>query len=286
MSGVLSGSSIAITDAADPRIADYVGLRDPEHRRRLEGDELFVAEGVNVIRRLLQSPYRLRSVLVTPRHYERMIDDLRSVECPIYVAERDVLAAVAGFDLHRGAVAAADRATPPALGEVLRTCRTIAVLEGLNDSENLGAIARSARGLGIDALVLDPTCHDPFYRRTVRVSMGEVLFLPIARCTSWPSDLELIVAAGFRLLALTPAATAASIPDLERRAGERIAVLLGAEGPGLSDSVLRRAERIRIPLRDGVDSLNVGHAAAIAFDAVNRVRAAASGAPSRPATPA
>ncbi len=275
---------IAITAAEDARIADYIGLRDPDHRRRLEGDEFFVAEGVNVILRLLQSPYPLRSILLTPRRYERMADDLRAVACPIYVAERDVLAAVAGFDLHRGAVASAQRLTPPSLGDVLAASHTIAVLEGLNDSENLGAIARSARGLGIDALVLDPACHDPFYRRTVRVSMGEVLFLPIARCETWPADLDRIAAAGFRLLALTPAASAASIHGLTRRADERVAVVLGAEGPGLSDSVLRRSERIRIPLRDGVDSLNVGHAAAIAFAAVSRERAAANGVPSTPST--
>jgi tRNA G18 (ribose-2'-O)-methylase SpoU len=277
---------IAITAAEDARIADYVGLRDPDHRRRLEGDEFFVAEGVNVILRLLQSRYPLRSILLTPRRYERMADELQAVTCPIYVAEREVLASVAGFDLHRGAVASAQRLAPPSLDDVLAASRTIAVLEGLNDSENLGAIARSARGLGIDALVLDPACHDPFYRRTVRVSMGEVLFLPIARCTSWPADLERIAAAGFRLLALTPAASAVSIHGLTRHTDERVAVVLGAEGPGLSDAVLRRSERIRIPLRDGVDSLNVGHAAAIAFDAVSRERAAANDAPSTPATTA
>lgn len=277
---------IAITTAQDARIADYVGLRDPDHRRRLEGDEFFVAEGVNVILRLLQSPYPLRSILLTPRRYERMADDLQSVACPIYVAEREVLASVAGFDLHRGAVASAQRLPPPPLDDVLATSRTIAVLEGLNDSENLGAIARSARGLGIDALVLDPACHDPFYRRTVRVSMGEVLFLPIVRCGSWPADLEHIAAAGFRLLALTPAASAVSIHDVTRRADERVAVVLGAEGPGLSETVMRRSERIRIPLRDGVDSLNVGHAAAIAFHAVSRVPVAAIDAPSTTSTTA
>ena len=239
-----------------------------------------------MILRLLESPYPLRSILLTPRRYERMADDLQGVTCPIYVAEREVLASVAGFDLHRGAVASARRLPPPSLDEVLASSRTIAVLEGLNDSENLGAIARSARGLGIDALVLDPVCHDPFYRRTVRVSMGEVLFLPIARSQSWPADLERIAAAGFRLVALTPAASAASIHDLTRRADERVAVVLGAEGPGLSEAVLRRAERIRIPLRSGVDSLNVGHAAAIAFDAVSRGPVAAIDAPSTTATTA
>ncbi len=190
---------------------------------------------------------------------------LRDVTCPVYVAERDVLAQVAGFDLHRGAVASADRGTPPSLSALLETSRTVAVLEGLNDPENLGAIARSARALGIDGLILDPTCADPFYRRTVRVSMGEILFLPTVRSADWPRDLDIIASHGFRLLALTPSPTARSIGDVERHAGDRLALLLGAEGPGLSERTLRLAEPIRIPLRGDVDSLNVGHAAAIAF---------------------
>ena len=256
---------IAITEASDERVADYIGLRDPQHRRQLEGDEFFIAEGINVIERLISSDFALRSVLVTPRRYERMEPMLRHVTCPVYIADRDVLAHVAGFDLHRGAVASADRGAPRPLEEMLRTSRTIAVLEGLNDPENLGAIARSARALGIDGLVLDPTCADPFYRRTVRVSMGEILFLAIYRSTDWRRDLSTIAGYGFRLLALTPAASATSIGDVTRHEGDRLALLLGAEGPGLSDKTLASSEPIRIPLRGDVDSLNVGHAAAIAF---------------------
>jgi len=255
----------AITSAADERVADYIGLRDPHHRRRLEGNDFFIAEGVTVIERLIESPYRLRSVLVTPRRYEGLEAVLRSADCPVYIADRELLAQVAGFDLHRGAVAAADRMTPRALDEVLAESRTIAVLEGLTDAENLGAIARSARALGIDALVIDPTCTDPFYRRTVRVSMGEILFLPIVRSTSWPSDLHRIADAGYRLLAMTPSRSAMSITDVARQPGDRVAIVLGSEGPGLTAETLARCERVRIPIRDDVDSLNVGHAAAIAF---------------------
>jgi tRNA G18 (ribose-2'-O)-methylase SpoU len=255
----------AITSAADERVADYIGLRDPHHRRHLEGNEFFIAEGVNVIERLIASPYPLRSVLVTPSRYERMESLLRTTTCPVYIAERDVLAQVTGFDLHRGAVASADRMVSRPLDEVLASSRTIAVLEGLTDAENLGAIARSARALGVDALILDPTCTDPFYRRTVRVSMGEILFLPIVRSQAWPADLRRINEAGFRMLALTPSPSAVSIHSVRRVASERIALLLGTEGPGLSASALAAAEPVRIPLRHGVDSLNVGHAAAIAF---------------------
>ena len=255
----------AITDAEDPRLADYVGLRDPQHRQRLEGDEFFVAEGINVIERLIASAYAMRSVLVTPQRYTRMTPMLADVDCPVYVADRAVLATVAGFDLHRGAVASAHRGTPPTLESVLGSCRTVAVLEGLNDPENLGAIARSARALGVDAIVLDPTCADPFYRRTVRVSMGEILFLPVVRSRDWRSDLQTLVHTDFRMLALTPSASAASIHDVVRTPHDRVALLLGAEGPGLAARTLAMCEQVRIPLRADADSLNVGHAAAIAF---------------------
>ena len=256
---------IAIMSSDDPRLADYVGLRDPQHRRTLEGNEFFIAEGINVIERLLQSRYALRSVLVTSQRYERMEPMLSAIDCPVYIANREVLAAVAGFDLHRGAVASAQRGAAPALDSVLHAARTIAVLEGLNDPENLGAIARSARALGVDALLLDPTCADPFYRRTVRVSMGEILFLPVIRSIDWNTDLQRLVDANFRMLALTPAATAESIHSIVRTAHDRVALLLGAEGPGLSPRTLARSEHVRIPLRTDADSLNVGHAAAIAF---------------------
>ncbi len=256
---------VAITDASDPRLADYVGLRDPQHRRRLEGDEFFIAEGINVIERLIASAYELRSVLVTTQRYARMEPMLSTLPCAIYIANRDVLAQVAGFDLHRGAVASAERGAQPVLDDVLRASQTIAVLEGLNDPENLGAIARSARALGVDALLLDPTCADPFYRRTVRVSMGEILFLPVVRSSDWSTDLLRVEQAGFRMLALTPSPLANSVHDIRRTPGERLAVMLGAEGPGLSAKTLARSERVRIPLRADADSLNVGHAAAVAF---------------------
>jgi len=261
----ISSAPIQITSADDPRVGDYIDMRDPDSRRRIEGDEFFIAEGINVIERLVASGFGLRSVLLTPNRYARMQPILESVECPVYVAERDVLARVAGFDLHRGAVAAADRGQPLQLGALLERSHTLAVLEGLNDPENLGAIARSARALGIDGLVLDPTCADPFYRRTVRVSMGEILFLATVRSSNWRDDLERIAGAGFRLLALTPSPTATSIHDISRAPGDRVALLFGAEGPGLSEVTLRRAEPVRIPLRADSDSLNVGHAAAIAF---------------------
>ncbi len=180
---------VPIEDAADPRLADYVDLTDVAARQRREGDEFFIAEGPVAIERLLQSDHHLRSVLVSLPKYERLAPLLDGLPQPVYVAATDVLKATVGFDIHRGAVASADRRPLPSLDSLLRTARRIAVLEGLNDPENLGAIARSARAFGIDALVLDPTCIDPYYRRTVRVSMGEILFLPVARATDWRAAL-------------------------------------------------------------------------------------------------
>ena len=168
---------------------------------------------------------------------------------PVYLASQPVLVATVGFDLHRGAVAAAQRRPLPPVAEVLQSASTVAVLEGLNDPENLGAIARSARALGVDALVLDPTCIDPYYRRTVRVSMGEVLHLPVARVEAWPDDLELVRGASFELWALTPDPAADDLFELA--VPDRVAVLLGAEGPGLSAAALVAADRrVRIPIID------------------------------------
>jgi tRNA G18 (ribose-2'-O)-methylase SpoU len=261
---------VTVEDPADPRLADYLELADPAARRRRERDELFVVEGVTAIGRLLDSKHRVRSILLTPRAHARLADRLDRLSAPVYIASPDVLAATVGFNLHRGAVAAADRRPLPSVADVLVGARCVAVLEGLNDAENLGAIARSARALGVDGLVLDPTCIDPYYRRIVRVSMGEVLLLPIARATRWPGDLDTIRTAGFSLLALTPDPSAESLWELDARG--RLALLLGSEGPGLSNEALAAADRrIRIPIDPAVDSLNVGHAAAIAFAAITRV---------------
>jgi tRNA G18 (ribose-2'-O)-methylase SpoU len=204
---------------------------------------------------------------VTPQALARL--DLDGIDAPVYVASREVLAATVGFDLHRGAVAVAERRPLPTIAHAVESASRIAVLEGLNDPENLGAIARSARAFGIGALVLDPTCIDPYYRRTIRVSMGEVLFLPVARAVAWPDDLGVLGSLGFETWALTPDPDAESIWSLDVPA--RVAVVLGAEGPGLSRRARAAASRqVRIPIATGVDSLNVGHAAAVAFAVLAR----------------
>jgi tRNA G18 (ribose-2'-O)-methylase SpoU len=260
-----------VTDPGDARLADFVDLADPSARRRRERDEIFVAEGFVAVRRLVESPHAVRSVLVTRSKLDRLGDVIDRLDCPVYVADLDVVAATVGFHMHRGVVAAADRRPLPSVGSVIEAATRIAVLEGLNDPENLGLIARSARAFGIDALVLDPTCIDPYYRRTVRVSMGEVLLLDVARSCDWPADLDLIAGAGFETWAMTPAGDAADVWALD--VPVRLAVILGAEGPGLSAAALRRAgRRVRIPIDPAVDSINVGHAAAVAFAITQRPR--------------
>jgi tRNA G18 (ribose-2'-O)-methylase SpoU len=178
----------------------------------------------------------------------------------VYVASDDVLRRVVGFNLHRGVVASADRWPLPDVPAVLRAAHLIAVLQKVNDHENLGVLFRSAASLGVDAVLLDDECSDPLYRRCVRVSIGHVLHLPWTRLAS----LDEVGAAGFTTYALTPDAGAVPLGSVAW--DERSALLLGAEGPGLSADWLARADhRVCIPMQPGADSLNVATAAAIAF---------------------
>jgi tRNA G18 (ribose-2'-O)-methylase SpoU len=248
-----------ITDADDPRIADYVDLADPDLRRRVEAERgYFVAESPLVVRALLASGRRVRSVLVTPKQYDAMREILDAADVPLYVAPPAILRRVVGFDLHRGAVAAADRWPLPPVAGVLHDARRILVLEKVNDHENLGVLFRNAAAFGIDAVLLDAECSDPLYRRTVRVSIGHVLHVAWTRIAS----LDDVRSAGFELVALTPAVDAVDIGDVVWPV--RTALLLGAEGPGLSAAWLDAASiHTRIPMRGHVDSLNVATAAAI-----------------------
>lgn len=261
---------ITVDDAHDPRLADYVQLNDAALRRRVEHERrVFIVEGLLAIEALLASDYEVRSVLVDERAHRRLAAALAHVEAPVYVVDDEVLRATVGFDLHRGAVASAAR-PPDDLVTVDRFAgetgaRRLLVLEGINDHENLGAIFRNAAAFGVDAVLLDPTCADPLYRRAVRVSLGHVLRVPFAR-VPWPSSLEHLHADGWRTVALTPSAER-SVDELAAELrGERLALLLGAEGPGLPERTIAAASlRARIPMASGVDSLNVATAAAVAL---------------------
>ena len=258
---------VSITEPLDERLAPYGRLNEPAARERHEkAAGIFVVEGLTAIGRLFDSHHEVVSLLLTQSRYDRLADRLAALDVNVFIASRDILRASVGFDLHRGAVALARRPAPIPLADVLAVSRTVAVLEGLNDHENLGALARTARAFGVDALVLDPSCADPYYRRAIRVSMGEMLFLPIAVATDWPGDLARMQQAGFRVLALTPASDAVALREIIRQPGERVAIMLGAEGPGLTAAAQAAADqRVRIEISGDVDSVNVGHAAAVAF---------------------
>lgn len=259
-------------DPADPRLADYVGLTDTVRRSRHEpAAGFFIAEGQLVMRRAARAGCPPRSLLLAPERLAGLPPELADLPCPVYVAGPEVLAAVTGFHVHRGALGAFGRPPLPEADDLIAGARRLLVLEDLSSATNLGAVFRSAAGLGMDAVLLSPTCCDPLYRRAVRVSMGEVLSVPYAVLRPWPEGLDRLAAAGFAVLALTPDPDATALQDLHPQAEDRLAVLLGAEGPGLSAATLARsAQRVRIPMAAGVDSLNVAAAAAVACWALGR----------------
>ena len=259
---------VDITDPADPRIDDFRDLNSADRRPDPPGGKgLVIAEGVLVAQRMLASRFTPHAFLGTDRRLGELSVGLTAVPAPYYRASAEVMADVVGFHLNRGVLAAARRPPELAVGDVLANARTIAVLEGVNDHENLGAIFRNAAGLGVDAVIFGQGCADPLYRRAVRVSMGHALLVPFAKADHWPADLYRLRDNGFRLLAMTPSPQARTLAEvIDDLQDEKVAVLVGAEGPGLSDAALRAADvLVRIPMARGTDSLNVATAAALAF---------------------
>jgi tRNA G18 (ribose-2'-O)-methylase SpoU len=285
---------IFVDEAGDPRLADYAGLTDVELRKSLEaGHGLFMAEGEKVIRRAVAAGYAVRSLLASERKAAALVSLADVCGAPAYVVPDEVAERLTGYHVHRGALAAMDRRPLPAVPEVLdqarnvviledivdhtnvgraiqhtRSVSRILVLEDIVDHGNVGGIFRCAAALGVDAVILSPRCADPLYRRAVKVSMGAVFAVPYARMTDWYGGLAELRAAGFRLLALTPDQSATAIDKVAM--GERVALMLGTEGDGLSSRWLHEAdEPVCIPMHPaamaaGVDSLNVVAAAAIA----------------------
>jgi len=245
-----------ISDPDDPRVADYRHLADPTRRAGF-----FIVEGWGAVVRLFRTDFAIRSVLVAADKVDRLNVP---AGVSLLVATQEVVEATVGFQLHRGVVAAVDNRPLVEVENLLGPSQTLVVLEGLNDHENLGAILRTVAALGIDGAVLDPTCADPFYRRCVRVSMGAVLTVPIARSSYWPEDLGLLREHGFKIVAMTPDSDAIDIRGTEQFS--KVAVMLGSEATGLSFDAMAAADlRVRIPQSSAMDSLNVGHAAAIAL---------------------
>ena len=255
----------AIDDPADPRVADFFALNDPDRRRAVERDAgLFVAEGALVIRQLLQSRYPVRALLTTPQGLAALEDVLDGVEAPVYTVNQALMTTIAGFHFHRGALASADRRPHPDLKQVAAGAGLLLMAEGVTDNENLGALFRNAGAFGVAGVVLDASSADPLCRRSVRVSMGQVLRLPFTRVPDAVEAIGRLQGLGFEVLALTPADEADDIRTVAP--GGRRVLLVGAEGPGLTAGALAAADRrVRIAMGAGVDSLNVATAAAVAL---------------------
>ncbi|HEY3006298.1 MAG TPA: RNA methyltransferase [Kribbellaceae bacterium] len=259
---------IRVEDAADQRLAEYVDLRDVNARKLLEAEHgIFIAEGEKVIRRAAEAGFEPRSFLLAERWLESLDDVLaRWPQTPVYVVTPELAERVTGFHVHRGALASYLRRPTADLDAVLAGARRVVVLEDVVDHTNVGAIFRCAAGLGFDAVVIAPRCADPLYRRSIKVSMGSVFTLPYARLDDWRGGLEALAHKGFRTVALTPAPDAVPLDRAARElADEKVALLFGTEGEGLSGHWMDSAEvRVRIPMRRGIDSLNVAASAAVA----------------------
>lgn len=268
---------LPVTDPADGRLTDYVALTDVALRRRVEPERgLYMAESSTVLGRALAAGHRPRSVLCSPRWLPDVEAMLAAVPdgaaVPVYLAQTDVLEAITGFHVHRGALAAMQRPALARVEDLLAGARDgagarrVAVLEDIVDHTNVGAIVRSAAALAVDAVLVTPRCADPLYRRAVRVSMGTVFQVPWTRIDPWPGGVDLLRGLGFTVAALALDDQALTLDQLAEDPPERLALVLGAEGDGLSPATVAAADRVvRIPMAGDVDSLNVAAASAVAF---------------------
>jgi tRNA G18 (ribose-2'-O)-methylase SpoU len=256
---------VELDDPADPRLADYRDLRDVELRKHLESEHgLFLAEGEKVVRRAVEAGFEPRSFLMAPRWLDGLADVLASSDAPCFVVSEALAEEVTGFHVHRGALASLQRRPLPSLDEVLAGARSVLVLEDIVDHTNVGAILRSGAALGFDAVLLAPRCADPLYRRAVKVAMGAVFTMPWTRLPDWHDALPALSARGFTTVALTLADDAV---DIEQAVAglDKVALVLGSEGHGLSRRWEQSADRRAvIPMRAGIDSLNVAAATAVA----------------------
>jgi tRNA G18 (ribose-2'-O)-methylase SpoU len=271
---------IRIDDPADARLEDYRNVPDPELIARRG---VFVAEGRLVVARLLgDSRFRARSVLVTEAARQGMGDVLEgrvkgdAADVPVYVVPQWVINAVSGFNIHRGCLAIGERAAVPRWQEVAGTARRMVVIERVGNADNVGAIFRHAAAFGADGILLERRCIDPLYRKAIRTSMGAALQVPFAQIEPWPSALGDLRAQGCTLIALTPTADRTlqdivAAEKLESSRSQKIAIVLGHEGDGLSPEALAACPlHARIPMAAGVDSLNVATACAIALYELKR----------------
>jgi tRNA G18 (ribose-2'-O)-methylase SpoU len=256
---------IEVSDPDDPHLADYRDLRDVQLRTHLEAEHgLFLAEGEKVVRRAVEAGFVPRSFLMAPRWLDGLSDVLARSQAPCYVVTEALAEQVTGFHVHRGALASLERRALPDLDEVLATARQVMVLEDVVDHTNVGAVFRCAAAFGFDAVLVSPRCADPLYRRSVKVAMGAVFALPWTRLPDWNDALPDLSRRGFTTVALTLADDAEPI-ETAVSGHDRVALVLGSEGHGLSPRWEQTADhRAVIAMREGIDSLNVAAAAAVA----------------------
>jgi tRNA G18 (ribose-2'-O)-methylase SpoU len=267
---VIEHQVVRITDAGDSRIDDYVRLRDVNLRKHLETERgLFIAEGEKVIRRALDAGFRPRSFLLAERWLASLADRLDDhPTTPIYLVTEELAEEITGFHVHRGALASLHRLPPRPVEDLLGSDRLV-IMEDIVDHTNVGAILRSAAGLGWQGALLSPRAADPLYRRAIKVSMGAVFSLPWARLKDWAGAIPMLNDHGFTTVALALTDDAVDLDQVRDRlaaAGRsKIAILLGTEGAGLSERWIDQAQMVaKIPMQAGIDSLNVAAASAVA----------------------
>lgn len=261
---------IEITDPTDERVRDYFSLTDVNLRKKLEPVRgLYLAESEKVIRRALRAGHRPRSFLMGKRWLTDLADLVEQAESdgvPVYFAEAAVIEAMTGFHLHRGALAAMHRPPLVAPEVLLQHASRVVILEDIVDHSNVGAVFRSCAALGVDAVLITPRCADPLYRRAVRVSMGTVFQVPWTRIDEWPDGLQVLRDNGFTVAALALGDGAVSLDVLAANPPDRLAMILGTEGDGLTRLAVKGADLVvKIPMSGGVDSLNVAAASAVAM---------------------
>lgn len=263
---------IPIESPDDPALHDYRDLTDVSLRRIREPAEgLYLAESTKVIARAIEAGHRPRSVLLLEKWLAALEPLLQPFDVPVYVGTSETLQAVTGFTMHRGAIASMHRPVLPSVAELLADAHRVVVIEDVVDHTNVGAIFRTAAALGADAVLVTPHCADPLYRRSVRVSMGTVLQVPWTRLPDWPEATTQLQDAGFTVAALALEHGAVTLDEFARHPPERIALLLGTEGDGLSRTALKGADvTVTIPMLHDVDSLNVAAASAVALWALRR----------------
>lgn len=259
-----------LSDLDRPELRDYRSLTDVALRRVTEpADGLYIAESSKVIQRALAAGHQPRSVLIQEQWLPDIELMLAGYDVPVFVGSSALLEQLTGFEMHRGAMASMHRPPLASVAELIATAKRIVVLENIVDHTNVGAIFRSVAGLGADAVLITPRCADPLYRRSVRVSMGTVLQVPWTRLPEWPLAAQLLHDEGFHLAALALSDDAVTLDDFAASTPEKVAIILGAEGDGLSAAALENADSIvTIPMQHGVDSLNVASASAVALYAL------------------